>query len=167
MGEEGFALYVAEEFTAAAKRAAGRFDGWADGEDAVQEALIRAWLTTEQGTEIRSLPAWITTVAHNVGLDTIRSRRAEERALRRIGLPQNMIGGLDRLERLGEVADAIIELPRRQAEVLVLHYYGDLSVAEIGEHLGITPGTVKALCTAPVQSWRHRFGDLRQRGAGR
>jgi RNA polymerase sigma-70 factor (ECF subfamily) len=35
-------------------------------EDAVQEALARAWERSERGQDIGSLPAWVTTVARNL-----------------------------------------------------------------------------------------------------
>lgn len=44
----------------------------------------------------------------------------------------------------GQLAAALRQLPRRQREVLVLRYYADLSVAEIAETLGISPGNVRA-----------------------
>ena len=42
------------------------------------------------------------------------------------------------------VMGALRELPRRQREVLVLRYYGDLSESEIAAALGISNGAVKA-----------------------
>ena len=32
-------------------------------EDAVQEGIVRAWIASEKGQHIESLPAWVTTVA--------------------------------------------------------------------------------------------------------
>lgn len=43
----------------------------AAAEDAVQEALVRAWVKSEKGEAIESLPAWVTTVA----MKTFRGRR--------------------------------------------------------------------------------------------
>lgn len=41
------------------------------------------------------------------------------------------------------VLDALRQLPTRQREVLVLRHYLDLSEAQIADHLGISPGSVK------------------------
>jgi RNA polymerase sigma factor (sigma-70 family) len=43
-----------------------------------------------------------------------------------------------------EVWEEVRRLPVRQQQVVVLHYVTDLNVAEIGETLGLAPGTVKA-----------------------
>ena len=54
-----------------------------------------------------------------------------------------------------ELWDALATLPARQRAAVVLRYYADLPVAEIGAALGCRPGTVKSLL--------HRgLGELRK-----
>lgn len=115
-------------------------------EDAVQEALARAWERQARGEEIRSIPAWVTTVALNLARSHLRRRRCERRAVDRLGT-------ITRFERpdhatsssnANSVRAAVATLPRRQREVIVLRYYADLDVLEIAEVLGIAEGTVKA-----------------------
>jgi RNA polymerase sigma-70 factor (ECF subfamily) len=47
-----------------------------------------------------------------------------------------------------DIESAIRRLPRRQRQVVVLHYLADLSVAEVGQVLGLEPGTIKAHLSA-------------------
>ena len=47
-------------------------------------------------------------------------------------------------EEADEVWDEVRKLPRRQAQATVLHYVDQLSVAEIAEVMGVSPGAVKA-----------------------
>jgi DNA-directed RNA polymerase specialized sigma24 family protein len=49
-------------------------------EDAVQEALLRAWERSEKGDEIDYLNAWVTTVALNLARSSLRRGIAERRA---------------------------------------------------------------------------------------
>jgi RNA polymerase sigma factor (sigma-70 family) len=42
------------------------------------------------------------------------------------------------------VWDEVGRLPRRQAQAIVLHYVEQLSVEEIGEVMGCSPGAVKS-----------------------
>src|SRR5213592_3310579 len=52
----------------------------ATAEDAVAEALARAWERSERGERIDSLTAWVTRVALNLSKSRLRRVRAESRA---------------------------------------------------------------------------------------
>ncbi|HKF75370.1 MAG TPA: RNA polymerase sigma factor [Candidatus Dormibacteraeota bacterium] len=126
-----------------------RFRGGVSAEDAVQEALIRAWQQSAAGEEIASLDAWVATVAGNVARSELRRRQAEAQALARCSGSWPAGTGSTgewppELQHLGPVAAAIEELPERQGQVIILHYYGDLRLSEIATILGITEGTVKS-----------------------
>ena len=49
-------------------------------EDAVQEALVRAWIRSDRGDVIDSLPAWVAVVAMNLTRSGWRRATAERRA---------------------------------------------------------------------------------------
>jgi RNA polymerase sigma-70 factor (ECF subfamily) len=112
-------------------------------EDAVQEALLRAWERSERGDEIDSLPRWVTTVALNLTRSGIRRAIAERRARRRLVAAST--GGVpgpsgDRLD----VDRALAGLPRRQREVAVLRYLLDMDTREAAEAMSVNEGTVKS-----------------------
>ena len=112
-------------------------------EDAVQEALVRAWERTSRGEAIDSLNAWVATVALNVSRSGIRRKVAERRARHRLGpasvtAPERSPGDAVDIER------AVASLPRRQREVVVLRYLLDLNTAETAATLRINEGTVKS-----------------------
>jgi RNA polymerase sigma-70 factor (ECF subfamily) len=116
----------------------------AAAEDAVQEALARAWERSLRGEDIRNLEAWVRTVAVNLSRSGIRRLRAERRARERLGSDLRL-GGLAPApspERV-DVLDALARLPRRQREATVLRYYLGLDLAEISDALGIRLGTTK------------------------
>ena len=52
------------------------------------------------------------------------------------------------------VLAVMAKLPRRQREVLVLRYYGQLSEAEIADTLGVSRGAVKTHCSRGLRSLR-------------
>ena len=112
----------------------------AAAEDAVAEALARAWERADRGEEIRSLPAWVTHVALNLSRSRLRRVRAEARARDRIQQGNLQATPEDRLD----VQRALAGLPRRQREVIVLHYFLELRVAEIASALRVSEGTVKS-----------------------
>ena len=109
----------------------------AAAEDAVQEALARAWEQEERGRRIESVEAWVTRAAMNLARSRWRGMRVERRA-ERAGTPPR--------EPSGDAVDvrrALQGLSTRQREVTVLRYYLQYDVAEIASTLGIGEGTVK------------------------
>src|ERR1700737_99996 len=44
----------------------------ARAEDAVQQALLQAWLALRDGTEVRDVRAWLFQITHNTALNTLR-----------------------------------------------------------------------------------------------
>jgi RNA polymerase sigma factor (sigma-70 family) len=125
----------------------------ATAEDSVQEALARAWERLARGQAIDRLPAWITTVALNLARSQMRRWRSERRARDRLGpLHDDLSNAPAASGDAHAVRQALLALPRRQREVTVLRYYLGLDVREIGTHLGIAEGTVKAMLFRARQS---------------
>lgn len=58
------------------------------------------------------------------------------------------------------VRAALLELPRRQREVVALRYYADLSEAEIADLLGISRGSVKSHASRAAATLRDRLDQL-------
>jgi DNA-directed RNA polymerase specialized sigma24 family protein len=55
---------------------------------------------------------------------------------------------------------ALEALPRRQREVVVLRYFGDLSEKEIASELGLAPGSVKSHASRGLAALRARLCDM-------
>ncbi len=127
----------------------------ATAEDAVQEALVKAWL--HDGEPIQQLPAWITVVATNHARSAYRRKASEGRALTKAG------GRAAPAPQSPEPPDeallaALRALPERERQVAVLHYVLDESVATIASALDIAEGTVKTLL---FRARQHLAAELR------
>ncbi len=109
-------------------------------EDCAQEALLRYWQALDSGTQILHPKAWMLRCALNWSHTQHRRSAAEGRALRRVGPSPEALAPPD---FSGEVHAAIRQLPRRQREVVVLHYLFDMTIASIAESTGLTDGAVK------------------------
>ncbi|MEJ7785964.1 MAG: sigma-70 family RNA polymerase sigma factor [Solirubrobacteraceae bacterium] len=119
-------------------------------EDAVQESFVAVWSrSTTYQPERGTVAAWVLTIARHRALDAARAHAT--RAARRSREEQ-----LDSVMGAGEVADDVIAqdqtshlrtllclLPETQREVITLAFYGELTHAQIAEHLYLPPGTVK------------------------
>jgi RNA polymerase sigma-70 factor (ECF subfamily) len=115
----------------------------ATAEDAVQEALARAWERSLRDEHIESIPAWITTVSMNLARSGLRRLRTERRARRELGREPDEFAG--RSEARIDLRRALERLSRRQREVTVLRYYLGLDVREIARVTGTPEGTIKSL----------------------
>lgn len=114
--------------------------------DAVDEACARAWERVQRGEDIEVLGAWIRVVAINVARGGIRKRVSERRAIQRLttAADRNASEPYARAEITIDVHRLLATLPRRQREVVVMHYFLDQRVADIAIELRIAEGTVKA-----------------------
>ena len=111
-------------------------------EDAVQEALVRAWIRSDRGQRFESLSAWVATVALNLTRSGWRRAMAERRARRTID-PTGRRADAPSEDRI-EVERALASLPRREREVAVLRYLLGFDTKETAGVLGIGEGTVKS-----------------------
>jgi RNA polymerase sigma-70 factor (ECF subfamily) len=112
-------------------------------EESAQEALVRAWERVDRGEHLRSLEAWSITVALNWSRSQLRRRGAERRAVDRLGRRNADAPSSDPQALADDVAAAVLELPERQRQVVVLHYLLDLDLATIADIAGISVGGVK------------------------
>lgn len=116
-----------------------------DAEDAVQDAYVAVWLAWGRLRESGSSFAFLRRTAMSNCLSVRRCRGVAD--TNAPGVPQDAPSAEhDALVLLGRSAPvaALGSLPPRQRQVIVLRYYGGLSVADIAEVLGIRPGRVKS-----------------------
>lgn len=107
-------------------------------EDGVQNALLKV---LRDGHEPDSLAAWVTVVATNEVRQAQRRRTIETRVTQgSIEPPRDPIEGI---AVATDVRSAISQLPERQREIVLLHYYLDASVAATAAAMEISEGTVK------------------------
>src|SRR5262249_28260863 len=84
---------------------------------------------------------WVRKVVANLSASAFRRRTAELKALARLGTGHLVIA-----EPSAEVQEfwaAVRSLPKRQAQVMTLHYLEDRPVSEVAAILEMAPGTVK------------------------
>jgi RNA polymerase sigma-70 factor, ECF subfamily len=111
-------------------------------EDAVQEALVAAWIRSDRGERIESLGAWVAAVALNRTRSAWRRAMVERRATH--GLEHTSRSEPAPNEDHMEVARALEGLPRREREVAVLRYLLGFDTKETAAALSIGEGTVKS-----------------------
>lgn len=111
-------------------------------EDLAQEAFLAAHRRWEIISGYENPSAWVRRVCINRSTSLLRRRMSEARALARFAARPTLPAELP--PDAEAFWTAVRRLPRRQAQVIALHYLDDLSVEEIALVLGCAAGTVKA-----------------------
>ena len=133
-------------------------------EDAVQEALVRAWRDLRSLRDPRRLDAWLRRLLVHACRDESRRGRRHESNIRLLPDHDRPIG-----DSSGALADRdAIDLGLRRLStdhraVIVHHYYLGLSVAEIAETLDIPAGTAKSRLHHARLALREAIGPDTQR----
>lgn len=111
-------------------------------EDIAQEAFLRTHRSWPEVGGYDRPDAWVRVVAMNLARSRLRRLGAEARALGRVaGLAPTRFPELEpHNERFWQ---AVRDLPRRQREVVALHYLEDRSIADVAAILGIAESSVK------------------------
>ena len=116
----------------------------ADAEDATQEAMLRAWRSAASLRDLSRVDAWLDGILVNVCRDRLRRRKV----VRFVAIADEMTGpAIDQFEAVldrDEVVRAMRDLDSDQRIVVVLHYWGGLTLEGIAERLGWPLGTVKS-----------------------
>jgi RNA polymerase sigma-70 factor (sigma-E family) len=113
----------------------------AEAEDLVQDALVRTF-SMPRRSDVLQVEQYVRKVMLNLFLDRARRRRVWQRLMPLTAAPSQVDSHFDPDLR-GDLRSALLTLSPRQRACVVLHYYVDLSVLEISEQLGLSPGSVK------------------------
>ncbi|MEO6349840.1 MAG: sigma-70 family RNA polymerase sigma factor [Candidatus Limnocylindrales bacterium] len=123
-----------------------------DARDVTQQVFVRAWTNLPGLKDPDRFAAWFGRILTNTCRSSMRGRRR-----RLVGeIPVSFldeggqlilgtsVGHEDRIAALDTLGRAINRLSVADRTILALHHHDDLSLAEVGEQLGIAPKTVKS-----------------------
>ena len=110
-------------------------------EDAVQETFLKAYRAMDGFREECNEKTWLVRIAINTCRDMQRSAwlRHMDRSITPDMLPAVSVPFEEKDE---ELILSVMELPVKLREVVLLHFYQDMSVKEIADSLGLSSPTV-------------------------
>jgi len=170
-GDQGAARILTDRLLPGVMRQAWRILGdEAEAEDVAQDAMLRLW---RQAGDWRAgearISTWLYRVTHNLCIDRIRKRRPMS-DIENVAEPHDPTPSV--LERLANseesraLARAILALPERQRQALVLRHFEGISNPEIGERLECSVEAVESLLararrqlTTDMSKKNEVFGD--------
>ncbi len=170
-GDQGAARILTDQLLPRVLRQAWRLLGdEAEAEDVAQDAMLRLW---RQAGDWRAgearISTWLYRVTRNLCIDRIRKRRPMVPIEDVAEPPDPAPSALQRLansEQSRALADAILALPERQRQALVLRHFEGMSNPEIGARLGCSVEAVESLLARArrqlaedMSKRREDFGD--------
>jgi RNA polymerase sigma factor (sigma-70 family) len=112
-----------------------------DGEDVLQDALVKALYARAEGMKVENLGGWLLRIAHNTSLDFLRQRARRNV----IPLTEEMEGAATPQDDILEVGfQAFMQLPELQRCAVILKDVLGHSVEEAAEIAGCTPAAAKS-----------------------
>ncbi len=135
-----------------------------DAMDAVQEVFIKLHAVLPRFNPSDNLSAWLYRVCLNHCID--RKRRAKHSGVEMTDEDWDRLQGSERdepefracqTETARMIRHAVDQLPERQRLVFILRHYNLLSINEIGDAIGCTPGAVKAHLSRATAHLRDRL----------
>jgi len=129
-------------------------------EDLVQEAFIRLHRSAGSIRDLGRAPAFLRSIVINLardhnrrGLMSLRHRASAEPPAPPIEPDERVVHD----DEVDKVLVALRTLPERQRACLVLHYYEELSIAEVADTLRISTNSVKTHCRRGLAALESRL----------
>lgn len=140
-------------------------DDTAAAEDVVQDAFVGLIRNQHKLADERSATAYLRTSVVNGSRSALRRRRTVRDFLSRQREPEPWpdvsAATLDSIATADDILTHVRRLPPRSREVLVLRYWGELSLREIAETLRISEGTVKSTLSRALDTLETSMGGPR------
>lgn len=140
-----------------------------DADDAVQDVFFKLWQSRESwdGNGDASFSTWLYKIALNKAID-IRRAKLRKNEMSGDAAPEqtareDVYKILFRKELHNRLAELIQTLPAAQRRVMQLHYFRDMDVMEISEHLCSTEQSVRSLLKRgrkAMRAWAVKHPDL-------
>lgn len=152
---EAFEILLQRYASVARRVFIGYFRCETDIEDMVQNLFLRIFRARKRYHTRDRFRSWFYRIALNLAHDEYRKRRRHINRLQHFwrSLHRDFDTGtrysaaeevLQHREDVALIEHCIEKLPKRQRQVLILRYIEELSLAEIGESLGLSVGSVKS-----------------------
>lgn len=116
-----------------------------DGEDVVQETLLKASGALSEGLGVANLRAWLFSIAHNTALNFLRSRKSDFKMKQRAKRMLTASDGAPPAPAVGGNLRPLMILTPRQRSALILREVFGYSASEVA---GLTGTSVEAVKSA-------------------
>lgn len=130
-----------------------------EAQDLVQDALVRTFSKPRPGLTALKAEAYVRRAITSTYVDRYR-RRQRWQAVQHLFTGEHDTAEIPELDMSADIHAALALLPPRERACVVLRYFDDLTVPEIGRQLGIAGGTVKRYIADGIARLERSLGPL-------
>jgi RNA polymerase sigma-70 factor (ECF subfamily) len=123
-----------------------------EAEDAVQDALVKAWKSRWRVRDPEKLPAWLCMIARHRARDVFRRRRPAP-----LLDPVTDPAGTDTAAVDRQLHSALAALPELHRSALTLRYFEEMDYESIEKLLGLTNGALRGILGRALASMRKQL----------
>ncbi|MGA9069152.1 MAG: RNA polymerase sigma factor [Terracidiphilus sp.] len=134
-------------------------------EEMAQEAFLRAWRGLARWRGESSFSTWLFALAANVYRSELKRFPTERLPLEAAPEPSGpaaQFGELEEQRRNESVRRAVLALPLRYREPVILYYFHEMDLAAAAATMGLPEGTMKARLSRARVLLRQRFPRLEE-----
>jgi RNA polymerase sigma-70 factor (sigma-E family) len=151
--DDEFSQFFTSRFDQARRSAFALCGNWSEAEEIAQHAFVKVyakWPKVRRDTA----DAYVRTVMTRIFLDSRRRVRGRERS---VAEPPDVVSHDPVAAERQGLLRALQDVPPRQRAALVLRFVHDLSVEQVAEALGCSPGTVKSQTARGLEKLRAAY----------
>jgi RNA polymerase sigma-70 factor, ECF subfamily len=126
-----------------------------EAEDAVQDALVKAWKSRWRVRDPEKFPAWLCMIARYRARDVFRKRRNVPLSEENAELIEHETSDTTVLDR--QLHSALATLPELHRSALTLRYFEELDYASIEKLLGLSNGSLRGILGRALASMRKQL----------
>lgn len=122
----------------------GKINNYTLAEDLTSEVFLKVYSKLDTFDETKaSISTWIYRIAQNTVIDYFRTRKVYSEVPEEIAQESEIDDEILNNETLDALADALTELPERDRDLIILHYYHGLTLKETAERIGMSYSNAK------------------------
>ena len=122
----------------------GKTNNYTLAEDLTSDVFLKVYSKLDSFDETKaSISTWIYRIAQNTVIDYFRTRKVYSEVPEEIAAESEVDDEVLNNETLDALADALSELPERDRDLIILHYYHGLTLKEAAERLGMSYSNAK------------------------
>lgn len=122
----------------------GKINNYTLAEDLTSEVFLKVYSKLDTFDETKaSISTWIYRIAQNTVIDYFRTRKVYSEVPEEIAQESEIDDEILNNETLDALADALTELPERDRDLIILHYYHGLTLKESAERIGMSYSNAK------------------------